>query len=170
MQHWFLHPRFFLHSEIHTRNNISFSTKNRADQFSKPILRKLFITHDKSWAKCNNVTVNCKYCNIKITTYIKTILLINWNKYLKFVCKYITRMHSSRMRTARLHIVRGGRVLWPGPMSMSGGGGVGGVGVGVLWPGPMSMSGGGGFCDLVLWCWPPPPGVEQNEWHMPVKT
>ena len=33
-------------------------------------------------------------------------------------------MHSSRMRTARLHIVRGGGgrgVLWPGPMSMSGG-------------------------------------------------
>ena len=85
------------------------------------------------------------------------------------------------MRTARLRIVRWGGggegVLWPGPMSMSGGGGgkvgvvtrshvhvQGGGGVvtrshvhvgggGVLWPGPMSMSGGeGGGWGL----WPGP--------------
>ena len=157
MQHWFLHPRFFLHSEIHTRNNISFSTKNRADQFSKPILRKLFITHDKSWAKCNNVTVNCKYCNIKITTYIKTILLINWNKYLKFVCKYITRMHSSRMRTARLCIVPGGGgvVTWS---HLGGGGRCCNLVSSWGW-------GGGGEGGVVAWS-----GVEQNEWHTPVKT
>ena len=74
-------------------------------------------------------------------------------------------MHSSRMRTARLHIVPGGGrccdlerggVLWPG----QGGGVVTWTG-GVLWPG----QGGGRCCDLARGGRPlvlptPSPGVE----------
>ena len=98
----------------------------------------------------------------------------------------VTRMHSSRMRTARpAHSLGGVReVLWPGPggreVLWPGPGGWGGrscdlvPGGGCCGPGPGGRE-GGRCCDLVpgggeggrccdLWCCPPPsPRVRQTD-------